>query len=205
MRPSDLVADARARMQLRQPPAGQETAFLGLGGNMGDRLDHLNRAVGLLHAHPRISVEDISSVYETAALTLEDAPPGDPYLNIAVRVLTDVSPLRLLRACQEIEQVLGRVRTVRWGPRTIDVDVLLYGDRVIRTRVLTVPHAEMTNRAFVLVPLMEVAPGWRLPDGRTLAQAVVALAPIEGISAIGQQVSLTPLPSGPPDVGPAQA
>lgn len=187
---------ARQQLDLRQPPAGPEVAFLGLGGNVGDRLHYLGRAVRLLDRHPSIEVDDISSVYETDPL----GPSDEPFLNIAVRVLTTLAPLPLLRACQQVEGTLGRVRTMRWGPRTLDVDVLLYGDRAIATEVLTVPHAELDGRAFALVPLMEVAPGWRLPDGRTIAQAIAALAPIEGVQAIGRQVQLHELPSGPPDL-----
>ncbi|MGI9017232.1 MAG: 2-amino-4-hydroxy-6-hydroxymethyldihydropteridine diphosphokinase [Euzebya sp.] len=187
----------RRAIQLRQPPAGQETAFLGLGGNIGDRLHYLNRAVALLHRHPRITVADISSVYETAPV----GPAEEPFYNIAVRIGTDLAPLPLLRACQRVEATLGRVRTMTWGPRTIDVDVLLYGDRVLDTDVLSIPHAELTARPFALVPLMEVAPGWRLPDGRTLGTVIAGLVPIEGVSAIGRQVSLDPLPTGPPSVG----
>lgn len=172
---------------------------MGLGGNVGDRLHYLNRAVQLLDRHDRITVDDISSVYETAPL----GPSEDPFLNVAVRVMTTLSPLRLLRACQRIETTLGRVRTARWAPRTVDLDLLLYGDRTIGTGVLTVPHAELDRRPFALIPLLEVAPGWRLPDGRTLAQALTALVPIEGVSAIGRQVSVTPLPSGPPEIHPA--
>jgi 2-amino-4-hydroxy-6-hydroxymethyldihydropteridine diphosphokinase len=189
----------RQQIDLRQPPAGQETVFLGLGGNLGDRLDHLNRAVRMLDANPRIDVDDISSVYETDPV----GPAEEQFLNIAVRARTDMAPLALLRACQEVEAALGRVRTVRWGSRTIDVDVLVYGDRSIDTAVLTVPHAHLDQRGFALVPLMEVAPGWRLPDGRTLGQIVAGLVPIEGVVAIGRQVSLQPMPSGPPDVGAA--
>ena len=201
---SRAVSALQQQVALRQPPAGTETVFLGLGGNVGDRLHYLNRAVALLHAHPRITVEDISSVYETEALTLPGAAPSEddgPFLNIAVRVLTGLAPLPLLRACQEVETTLGRVRTVRWGPRTLDVDILLYGERVLTAEVLTVPHPGLTARPFALVPLLEVAPGWRLPDGRSLAQAIAALVPIEGVAAIGRQVSLTQLPSGPPPPG----
>lgn len=186
-----------AAVELRQPPAGRETVFLGIGGNVGDRLHYLNRSVRLLDAHERIAVDDISSVYETDPL----GPADDPFLNIAVRVQTDLAPLPLLRACQQVEATLGRVRSTRWGPRTIDVDVLLYGDRVITRDVLTVPHPGLVDRAFALVPLIEVAPGWRLPDGRSVATALADLAPIEGVRAIGRQVSLTPLPGGPPDLG----
>lgn len=187
----------RQQLERRQPPAGPEVAFLGLGGNVGDRLSCLNDAVRALHTHPRISVEDISSVYETEALVLPGTPPQDPHLNIAVRVATTLSPLRLLQACQEVEDRLGRVRTRRWGPRTIDVDILLYGERTMSGGRLTVPHPGLEERAFALVPLIEVAPGWRLPDGRTLASVAAALAPIEGIDVIGRQVSLEPLPDGP--------
>lgn len=187
----------RDALTARQPPAGQETVFLGLGGNLGDRLDYLNSAVRSLHQHPRISVQDISSVYETDPV----GPSTENFYNIAIRILTDLAPSSLLRACHRIEATLGRVRSSHWGPRTIDIDILLYGDREVRTKTLTVPHAELTNRAFALVPLLEVAPGWRLPDGRTLATAIAELAPIKGVQAIGRQVSLTPQPSGPPDVG----
>ncbi|WP_370327002.1 2-amino-4-hydroxy-6-hydroxymethyldihydropteridine diphosphokinase [Euzebya sp.] len=186
----------REAVALRQPPAGPEAVFLGIGGNTGDRLHYLNRGVRLLDRHPRINVDDVSSVYETAPI----GPSDDPYLNIAVRVLTDLAPLPLLRACQRVEATLGRVRSTRWGARTIDVDVLLYGDRQLTADVLTVPHPELANRAFALVPLTEVAPGWRLPDGRSLAKAIADLAPLEGITAIGRQVSVEPLPSGPPDL-----
>lgn len=190
------VSWAAAQVDMRQPPAGQETAFVGMGGNIGDRLDFLNQAVRLLHQHPQVSVEDISSVYETAPL----GPSEVDFYNIAVRILTDLAPLRLLQACQSVETELGRVRTVRWGARTIDLDILVYGDRSMTSQVLSIPHVELVNRPFALVPLMEVAPpGWVLPDGLTLGKAVASLAPIEGISAIGNQVSLIPLPSGPPE------
>ena len=176
----------RWALERYQPPAGLETVFLGLGSNIGDRFAHLNRAVALLDGTDGITVEDISSVYQTAPV----GPEQEDFYNVAVRVLTDKSPARLLQVCQRIEDELGRVRTVRWGPRTIDVDILLYGDRVLDDPKLTVPHPRLTERAFALVPLIEVAPGWRLPDGRSLASCIVALAPIDGVDAIGRQVRL---------------
>lgn len=178
----------RQAVAIRQPPAGPETVFLGLGANIGDRLANLNDAVAMLHDTRRISVEDISSVYQTDPV----GPAQEDYYNIAVRILTELAPLPLLRRCQQIEDRLGRVRTIRYGPRTIDIDVLVYGDRVLDTKVLTVPHPRLTHRPFALVPLVEVAPGWCLPDGRTLAQVIAGLAPIEGVLAIGRQVSLAP-------------
>ena len=189
-----IVGRLRAAVDVRQPPDGLETAFLGLGSNIGDRLYYLNRAVRFLDAHPRVTVEDISSVYETDPI----GPSEDAFYNIAVRVLTDLAPLPLLRECQHTEDRLGRVRTIRWGPRTIDVDVLLYGDRAMASPTLTVPHAELTSRAFAMVPLLEVATGWQLPGGTSLASAIADLAPIEGVAAIGRQVSLEDLPDGPP-------
>ena len=144
-------------------PGGPETAFLGLGSNLGDPLDHLQQAVDLLHDDPLTTVLDVSSVYLTTPV---GGPEQDDYLNLAVRVATRRSPHGLLRRCQAVEAALHRVRAERWGPRTIDVDLLLYGSRVVRTRRLEVPHPRLTERAFALVPLLEVAPGWSLLGGR---------------------------------------
>ena len=187
------VRAVRWLLERYQPPAGPEAAFIGLGGNVGDRLHYLNRAVALLDDTPRTEVEDISSVYETEPI----GPSEDSYYNIAVRLQTELSPARLLQACQRIEATLGRVRTMRWGPRTIDLDILVYGDRVLEDPRLTVPHPRLTERGFALIPLMEVAPGWRLPDGRSLARCAVELAPFEGVAVIGRQVSLTTPPPMP--------
>ena len=167
------------------PPGEEIFAFLGLGSNVGDRLAHLQTGVDSLGAERRIRIDAVSSVYETAPV---GGPPQDPYLNMAVRVATTASPHGLLRACQRAEQVAGRVRTVRWGPRTLDVDVLLYGDRGIATRRLVVPHPRLTERAFALIPLIEVAPGARLPDGRSLVTVLAKLAPIEDVIMVGQQI-----------------
>jgi 2-amino-4-hydroxy-6-hydroxymethyldihydropteridine diphosphokinase len=180
-----VIRDAAGRLLEAVLPS-TEVAFLGLGSNLGDRLDLLQRAVDALDADARTRVDAVSSVYETAPV---GGPEQDPFLNIAVRVATRRSPRSLLRLCLAVEERLGRERTVRWGPRTVDVDVLLYGDRTVRTRDLEVPHPRLDERAFALVPLMEVAaPGHRLPDGRTLAAALAALAPVEGIVMVGTQV-----------------
>ena len=168
------------------PPRGAAFAFLGLGSNLGDRLETLQRAVDLLDDDARTRVEAVSSVYETDPV---GGPEQGAYLNVALRVATRRSPRGLLRLCNEVEARLGRVRDVRWGPRTIDVDVLLYGERVVRSRRLAVPHPRMRERAFVLVPLMEVAPGLELPGGGTAAAALARLAPVEGVRMIGTQVT----------------
>ncbi len=160
-------------------------AFLGLGSNLGDRLTTLQAAVDLLHADPATRVDEVSSVYETDPV---GGPDQEPFLNLAVRVATRRSPRRLLRLCNQVEARLGRIRGVRWGPRTIDIDVLVYDDRRVRTRDLVIPHPRLVERPFALVPLMEVAPGLRLPDGRSLPSVLAGLAPIEGIAAVGTQV-----------------
>ena len=160
-------------------------AFLGLGSNVGDRLALLQDAVDRLDSDRRTRVEAVSSVYETDPV---GGPQQGPYLNAAVRVATRRSPRALLRLCQGVERDLGRVRAERWGPRTIDVDILLYGRRVIRRRRLQVPHPRLADRAFALIPLLEVAPGAALPDGTSLATALARLAPLEGIAAVGSQV-----------------
>lgn len=164
---------------------GERFAFLGLGSNLGDRLEHLQRAVDLLDDDARTRVEAVSSVYETEPV---GGPDQDPFLNIALRVATRRGPRALLRLCHEVEAQLGRVRAERWGPRTIDVDILLYGDRKIRRRDLVVPHPRLTERAFALIPLMEVAPATNLPGGTSLASALARLAPVEGVVMVGTQV-----------------
>jgi 2-amino-4-hydroxy-6-hydroxymethyldihydropteridine diphosphokinase len=152
---------------------------------MGDRLGHLQSGVDRLAAERRVRIDAVSSVYETAPV---GGPPQDAFLNMAVRVATTASPRGLLRACQRAEQAAGRVRTVRWGPRTLDVDVLLYDDRRVATRRLVIPHPRLTERAFALIPLIEVAPGAQLPDGGSLVQAVAKLAPIDDVEMVGQQI-----------------
>lgn len=164
---------------------GVRWAFLGLGSNIDDRLDYLQGAVDALHAHRKIRVDAVSSVYETEPV---GGPEQGPYLNVVARVATRLSPRRLLAAGAEIEQALGRERTERWGPRTIDIDILLYGDKVIRRRRLQVPHPRLAERPFALVPLLEVAPGKHLPDGRSVASILGSLAPIEGVTMVGSQV-----------------
>ncbi|CAM5778644.1 MULTISPECIES: 2-amino-4-hydroxy-6-hydroxymethyldihydropteridine diphosphokinase [Brevibacillus] len=135
-------------------------AYLALGSNMGDRADNLRQAVEKLHGREGISVVRISPVYETAPVGFVDQ---EAFLNMAVAVETDLTPEKLLESALAVEQELGRVRTIRWGPRTIDIDVLLYGDTALDQEHLTIPHPAMTERAFVLVPLRDVLEGGLLP------------------------------------------
>ena len=162
-------------------------AFLGLGSNLDDRLAHLQQAVEALDEDPLTRVDAVSSVYETAPV---GGPAQADYLNLAVRVATRRRPHGLLALCHDVERRLGRERGERWGPRTIDVDILLYGERRVERRGLEIPHPRLAERAFALVPLMEVAPGATLPDGRALSQVLAGLAPVEGIHAVGTQVHL---------------
>lgn len=167
------------------PPGREVFAFLGLGSNMGDRLTNLQSGVDHLHAERRIRVDAVSGVYETTPV---GGPAQDDFLNIAVRIATTSSPRGVLRACHRAEHARGRVRTVRWGPRTLDVDVLLYDDRRVVSRSLQVPHPRLRERPFALVPLIEVAPGLVLPDGRSLVQVLAAHAPVTDVVMVGRQV-----------------
>ncbi len=142
-------------------------AFLGLGSNLGDRLTNLQRALELLAAQPGMRVVRSSRVYESDPV---GGPPQDEYLNAVLEVETDLRPRDLLAACTAVEDVLGRVRTGRWGARTIDVDVLTYDDLEIDEPDLTVPHPRMHERGFVLVPFAELDADPPLPGGRRLAE-----------------------------------
>ncbi len=149
-----------------------ERVFLSLGSNVGDRRANLMAALRRLEAEG-VRVVRQSSWYETDPVGYTEQPP---FLNLVVEVRTALDPLALLRCAQRVEAALGRVREVRWGPRTVDVDLILYGQRVIRTRELVVPHPRMRERAFVLVPLCEVAPDLLLPDGTPVVTLLPAVA-----------------------------
>ncbi len=135
------------------------TAYLGLGSNLGDRRQYLAEAVRRLHAGPGLQVMAVSAVYESSPVGMAAQPD---FLNLVVQVATSHPPHELLDQCLCIEAALGRERRERWGPRTIDIDVLLYGDVSIADENLTVPHPRMAERSFVLTPLAEIAPGLRL-------------------------------------------
>ncbi|MGE0511247.1 MAG: 2-amino-4-hydroxy-6-hydroxymethyldihydropteridine diphosphokinase [Acidimicrobiia bacterium] len=158
--PQDLASTAvrvrRRRADLVQFERKLTTAFVALGSNLGDRRDHLRFAVLNLPG-----VRAISGVYETDPV----GGPDDqgPYLNMVAELETRMNPFELLACCRRIEAGAGRERKVRWGPRTLDVDVLLYGDVRIESEELTIPHPRMWERRFVLAPLNDVAPS-RLPS-----------------------------------------
>lgn len=131
-------------------------SYLSLGSNMGDRFEMLRQAVAQLVEHPAVTVTRISSLYETDPVGYTDQ---EPFLNMVVQLETELTAMALLDVCQMIEQNLNRKRLVRWGPRTIDLDILLYNQDRIETARLTVPHPRMNERAFVLIPLLEIDPG----------------------------------------------
>ncbi|MCP8953597.1 2-amino-4-hydroxy-6-hydroxymethyldihydropteridine diphosphokinase [Bacillus safensis] len=131
------------------------TAYIALGSNIGKKETYLKEAVKKLHEHPEVQVELISSIYETAPVGYENQ---DDFLNMAVKISTSLRPKELLSLTQKIEQELGRKREVRWGPRTADLDILLYNRENIETEQLVVPHPRMYERLFVLVPMSEICP-----------------------------------------------
>src|SRR5581483_8966263 len=129
--------------------------LIALGSNQGDRVGNLVKAVDLLRQNPGVRVDRVSSFHETAPV---GGPPGQrAYFNAAVTIETGLARGELMSALLATEQKLGRERAERWGPRTIDVDLLLYGDRVIESAELAVPHPRMQERRFVLGPAAEIA------------------------------------------------
>lgn len=146
------------------------TTYLCLGGNLGDRMAALMEALELLDATQKMHRIACSSVYETEPWSVTDQPN---FLNLVAAYETTLSPADLLAACKAVEETVGRTPSFRWGPRLIDVDILLYGDQVVDSAEpdLQIPHPRMTQRAFALVPLAEIIPdGIIPPDGPTVGQ-----------------------------------
>ena len=139
-----------------------KSVYLGLGSNVGDREAMLQAALDQLQARD-LSVVRVSSVYETEPM---DLPGQHWFLNLVAEIKTELFPLQLLARVGKIEQRLGRRRTVAKGPRSIDIDILLYGNFVVRTSSLVIPHERLAQRRFVLAPLVELAPDLRDPLSR---------------------------------------
>ncbi len=172
------------------------TAWLGLGTNVGARARHLRHALHALAREPAVALTGVSTVYETEPVGYTDQPR---FLNMVVRLETSLEPEDLLALGRRLERERGRERTVRNGPRTLDVDILLYDDRRIDRPGLTIPHPRMRERAFVLVPLLELDPDLVDPTtGRPLAEAEAAV-PAPGMRAVASGGTLlqgdTRLPS----------
>jgi 2-amino-4-hydroxy-6-hydroxymethyldihydropteridine diphosphokinase len=154
------------------------TAYIALGANLGDRAANLRAALERLDQHAAVRVIRVSSFHETAAV---GGPAGSPpFLNAAAELRTTLAPSHLLDLLLETERAMGRIRTMRWGPRLIDLDLLLYGQQVIDQKQLKVPHPLMHTRRFVLAPLAEIAPQAVHPLlGRPVSELLARLAPAE--------------------------
>jgi 2-amino-4-hydroxy-6-hydroxymethyldihydropteridine diphosphokinase len=148
-----------------------KTVYLGLGSNLGDRAANLEKALTALTANG-VGIVRRSSFYATEPVGFA---PQHWFLNCVVEAQCDLMPRQLLRATQQVERQLGRRKTVRNGPRTVDIDILLYGGNVVRMPDLEIPHPRLAERRFVLVPLREIAPGFRHPTlHRTIGEMLAA-------------------------------
>lgn len=166
-------------------------AFVGLGSNMADPSTQLAGAVARLAALPKTKLVAQSAFYRSKPVGPQDQPD---FVNGAVWLRTEFTPLELLDQLQSIEQAHGRERIQHWGPRTLDLDLLLYGDEAIASERLTVPHAELANRDFVLQPLLDLDPERVLPDGRSLGK-LMQQCPDNNLQKLNP-VARTPFPPG---------
>lgn len=161
-------------------PARSLVAALALGSNLGDRMDYLRAAVDALRRAEGVRVDEVSSVYETAPVGTSGQPE---YLNAVVLVTTDLTPRELITLTQHIENVNGRVRLERWGPRTLDVDVLTVGEEISDDPVILLPHPRAHDRAFVLLPWSEIDPEGCVP-GHGRVRDLLAALPVEDVEAV---------------------
>ena len=148
---------------------------LGLGSNISNtmhtREENIATAISLVGSHPNISIETVSSLYETEPVGLKEQPS---FLNAVIAINTDLQPLELLNFCLATERQMGRVREVRWGPRNIDIDLLVYHDVEMTTTALDLPHPRMPERKFVLIPLAEIAGNAQVYKGRTAQELLLS-------------------------------
>ncbi|MEZ8039365.1 2-amino-4-hydroxy-6-hydroxymethyldihydropteridine diphosphokinase [Vibrio sp. 10N.286.46.A8] len=144
------------------------TAYIAVGSNLADPVSQANLAIETLKNLPRTTFVATSQLYSSTPMGPQNQPD---YINAVVAIRTELTPIELLDCTQKIEQEQGRVRKdERWGPRTLDLDIVLYGNEVIDSERLTVPHYGMKEREFVLYPLAEIAPSLQLPDGTELTE-----------------------------------
>lgn len=163
-------------------PAEHEV-FLGLGANLANPVAQLQSAVAALRQLPQCRVLAVSSIYGSRPMGPQDQPD---YVNAVAKISTGLTPLALLDALQQIEQQQGRQRKAeRWGPRSLDLDILLYANHTISSERLTVPHYGLTQREFVLYPLAEIAPQLHLPCGTPL-QALLSKVPLNGLQKLSE-------------------
>jgi len=165
-----------------------EQALIGFGSNQGDSVSIWGKALEALRRHPRIDVVRVSSLYRTEPVGMVDQAW---FINGVILVKTSLEPLDLLDLTSKIEEDYGRIRTIRWGPRRLDLDILFHGDRLIDGPRLTIPHPRLHERSFVLIPLVEIAPDWVHPVLKM--QAHVLLAELSA----GSEASAVQLLEGP--------
>ena len=155
----------------------QPAVYLGLGSTLGNRQKNLDMALDLLSQ--RLRVKKVSSVYDTEPV---DNPDQPRFLNMVCQVYTNLAPTELLALAKAVESKMGRIPRGRNAPRPIDIDILLYGDQVIETPELVIPHPRLTERAFVLIPLAEIAPDTLCPtSGKTVNQMFEELGAVQGV------------------------
>lgn len=157
------------------------TAYIALGSNLSNREEFLANAIHMLEEHEEIEVTEKSAVYETAPVGYTDQ---SDFLNMVVEVRTSLSSLPLLDYCQEIEKELGRRRVIKWGPRTIDLDILLFNHENMKAERLTIPHPHMHERAFVMVPLVDVNKGAIIPGIDERAEVILGRLPKEDVESM---------------------
>ncbi|OCL25364.1 2-amino-4-hydroxy-6-hydroxymethyldihydropteridine diphosphokinase [Orenia metallireducens] len=145
--------------------------YLGLGTNLGDREGNLKKAIDLIREFPVTNLLEISKVYETEPWGYNNQ---DSFLNLCLKIETQLAPQELLKKCQSVESKLKRKRLMKWGPRTIDVDILLYGDLDLKEENLIIPHPRIAERAFVLIPLAELDEGL-LINGKDITDLIMEL------------------------------
>ena len=161
--------------------------YIGFGSNIGDRLAHIQNAIHTLSKTEGITLQRISSIYTTDPVGYEAQAQ---FLNGVAAIQTSLSPLPLLRTLKDIETAIGRKHRIRWGPREIDLDILIYGDLCLQTEKLVIPHPEMHLRGFVLVPFAEIAPDLVHPVFQETIQTLLGgLGDDKSVSESGQYIS----------------
>jgi len=157
------------------------TVYISLGSNIGSKIDNINTAVDKIKLTGNITITNYSSLYLTKPWGYLEQ---DYFINQVVELKTDLSPLELLHELQDIEIKMGRKRTKKWGPRIIDIDILLYGEKVVRCEELIIPHPHMRERLFVLIPLQEINSELVLPDGTHIKEVLSRVLVREGTQGI---------------------
>lgn len=160
-----------------------ERAYIGLGSNLADPVAQVEQALKALASLPSSTLIARSMLYQSQALIVAGSAPQPDYINAVAAIDTTLPVAELLAALQTVEQQQGRVRGARWSARTLDLDLLLYGNQTLQTPSLTLPHYALTERPFVVLPLLEIAPDLVLPDGRVLA-SLLPLLPAHAVHAL---------------------